>query len=83
MSSKDWIKPGEVLAELRHPKPDAVDLLKQICAQEGYQFFAAKIHDTEQVGKIEIILPKNKVQEFQTLLDVRSIGQIFIVDEKY
>jgi hypothetical protein len=35
----DWIKPGEVLAEVRQPKEGwptgAIDLIKTIAAQEG------------------------------------------------
>ena len=74
-------------AEVRRPNkgwpPDAVDLIKTIAVQGGYQLFEAKLLNSEEVVKLEIILPKSKVPEFQSWLDVRSLGQTFIVLEHH
>ena len=77
----DGIKPDEVLAVANYPNGGwprgAVDLIRQIAAQEGYRLVEAKFHAWEEVAEFGIYLPKSEVQKFQAWLDVRSLGHIF------
>lgn len=42
-----------------------------------------EILNSDEIAKFEIILPKDQVSTFQSWLDVRSIGVVFVTLEHY
>jgi hypothetical protein len=83
----DSVKPAEVLAVATYPKggwpPGALDLIRQIAAQEGYRLIEAKFHKWEEVAELAVYLPKSEVQKFKACLHAKYLRHIFIFQEHH